>query len=109
MIFSRVNLGFRGFMGYFGNFWVQMKMEQNVHSLKKELMLGLKEREAFLYKHKFGRLLFPSSFFTFLVFRIILGFLRILGNFRKRSVIFMNIRLAKPRLFFLLFLTYPSI
>ncbi|CAA2961096.1 spindle apparatus lin-5 [Olea europaea subsp. europaea] len=31
----------------------EMKMEQNVHSLKKELMLGLKEREAFLYKHKF--------------------------------------------------------
>ncbi|CAI9786557.1 unnamed protein product [Fraxinus pennsylvanica] len=31
----------------------EMKMEQNVHSVKKELMLGLKEREAFLYKHKF--------------------------------------------------------
>ncbi|KAL2512885.1 cytomatrix protein-related [Abeliophyllum distichum] len=31
----------------------EMKMEQNVHSVKAELMVCLKEREAFLYKHKF--------------------------------------------------------
>ena len=35
-------------------FLVQMKKEQNVESAKAELMLGLKDREAFTYKHRSG-------------------------------------------------------
>ncbi|PIN09144.1 hypothetical protein CDL12_18269 [Handroanthus impetiginosus] len=31
----------------------KMKMEQKVDSMKTELMLGLKEREAFIYKHRY--------------------------------------------------------
>lgn len=33
---------------------MQMKMEQKVESVKAEFILGLKEREAFVYKHRYG-------------------------------------------------------
>ncbi|KAK6115225.1 hypothetical protein DH2020_007494 [Rehmannia glutinosa] len=35
------------------DFFMQMKMEQKVESVKAELLLGLKEREAFIYKHRY--------------------------------------------------------